>query len=85
ALAVKLARLTLLVFLKRKQRKPMENIQTIDQVKIGTNPLVTLLLFVTIISTVIFCGSYFSQQRSAARALADAEHGAGAGIAAIDR
>jgi uncharacterized membrane protein len=63
----------------------MENIQAVDQIKVSTNPMVTLLLSVTIIATVIFCGSYFSQQRSAARALADAERSAGVEMAAIDR
>lgn len=47
----------------------MENIQAAEGTRTTTHPMVTVLFFFAIVFAVVFCGSYFSQQRSMARAV----------------
>ena len=47
----------------------MENTDNVIAVNTGTNPLLTVALFLSIIAGVIFAGSHFSQRHSAAKEL----------------
>ena len=57
----------------------MENIQSL-QGRAGTHPLVTVMVFGTVIFGLVFSGSYFSKQRSLAR---DLEESLAAPVSAI--
>jgi hypothetical protein len=62
----------------------MENIESGEVVKIGTNPLVTLMLYAAIITGLVMTGTHFSQ-RHAARALEDAMADTATAVASINR
>ena len=47
----------------------MENTESPNVIKIGTNPFVTLALFLAVIAGVVTAGTHFSHRHSAAREL----------------
>jgi len=48
----------------------MENMDSVIVAK-GTHPLLTVVLFGTLVTGLVFSGSYFSKQRSVARGVDD--------------